>query len=52
MLLLFTGHCVGAGAMLALSHDYRVMRADRGWFFIPIVRLGQSLPQGLLELAK
>jgi enoyl-CoA hydratase/carnithine racemase len=24
------GHAFGAGAMLALAHDFRVMRADRG----------------------
>ena len=38
--------------MLALAHDYRVMREDRGWFFVPIVKLGHTLPEGLLELAK
>jgi Delta3-Delta2-enoyl-CoA isomerase len=26
------GHCFAAGAMLALAHDWRVMRADRGYF--------------------
>ncbi|XP_061188600.1 uncharacterized protein LOC133196755 [Saccostrea echinata] len=25
------GHCFGGGAFLALCHDYRVMRSDRGW---------------------
>ncbi|XP_062581606.1 uncharacterized protein LOC134243364, partial [Saccostrea cucullata] len=25
------GHCFAAGAFLALCHDYRVMRSDRGW---------------------
>lgn len=38
--------------MLALSHDCRVMRGDRGWLFVPIVKLGHTLPVGLLELAK
>ena len=38
--------------MLALSHDHRVMRRDRGWFFVPIVQLGHTLPVGLLDLAK
>src|SRR5262245_57786901 len=31
------GHAFGAGAMLALVHDQRVMRADRGWFCFPEV---------------
>jgi enoyl-CoA hydratase/carnithine racemase len=34
------GHAFGIGAMLALAHDRRVMRADRGWFCLPEVDLG------------
>jgi enoyl-CoA hydratase/carnithine racemase len=29
------GHVFAAGAMLALAHDWRVMRADRGYFCLP-----------------
>jgi enoyl-CoA hydratase/carnithine racemase len=29
------GHAFGAGAMLAMAHDFRVMRADRGYFCFP-----------------
>lgn len=29
------GHAFGAGAMLALAHDYRIMREDRGFFCFP-----------------
>ncbi len=29
------GHVFAAGAMVALAHDYRVMRADRGYFCFP-----------------
>ncbi|MGH2858940.1 MAG: enoyl-CoA hydratase/isomerase family protein [Solirubrobacteraceae bacterium] len=34
------GRVYAAGAMLALAHDLRVMRADRGWFCLPEVELG------------
>ncbi|AHH15934.1 enoyl-CoA hydratase/isomerase family protein [Nocardia nova SH22a] len=34
------GHAFGAGAMLATSQDFRVMRADRGYWCLPEVHLG------------
>jgi Delta3-Delta2-enoyl-CoA isomerase len=37
------GHAFGIGAMLALAHDRRVMRADRGWWCLPEVDLGMQL---------
>lgn len=43
----FNGHAFGAGAMLALSHDHRVMRADRGFWNLPGARLGMPFPAGM-----
>ncbi|MBL1074997.1 enoyl-CoA hydratase/isomerase family protein [Nocardia sp. 2] len=34
------GHAFGAGAMLATSCDFRIMRADRGFWCLPEVHLG------------
>jgi enoyl-CoA hydratase/carnithine racemase len=38
------GHAFAAGAMLALAHDFRAMRADRGYFCFPEIDLGTGLP--------
>jgi enoyl-CoA hydratase/carnithine racemase len=35
-----SGHAFGIGAMLALAHDLRVQRTDRGWFCLPESDLG------------
>ena len=37
------GHAFAAGGMLAVAHDYRVMRADRGYWCLPEVDLGLPL---------
>ena len=37
------GHAFGAGAILALAADQRVMRADRGFFCFPEVDLGMVM---------
>jgi Delta3-Delta2-enoyl-CoA isomerase len=44
------GHTYAAGAMLALAHDQRVMRADRGYFCLPEVDLGIAFTPGMTEL--
>lgn len=44
------GHAFGAGAMLALSHDLSVMRADRGWWCLPEIDLGMFFPPGMNSL--
>jgi enoyl-CoA hydratase/carnithine racemase len=46
------GHTYAAGAMLALCHDYRVMRADRGYFCLPEVDLGIPFTAGMDLLVK
>ncbi|WP_327098844.1 enoyl-CoA hydratase-related protein [Nocardia vinacea] len=44
------GHAFGAGAMLALAHDYRVMRADRGFFCLPEVDVHIPFTAGMAAL--
>jgi enoyl-CoA hydratase/carnithine racemase len=44
------GHAFGAGAILALAHDHRVMHADRGYFCLPEIDLGLSFTPGLAAL--
>ena len=46
------GHAFAAGAMLALAHDYRVMRADRGFFCLPEVDIKIPLAPGMNSLIK
>ncbi|MFO1188334.1 MAG: enoyl-CoA hydratase/isomerase family protein [Alphaproteobacteria bacterium] len=44
------GHAYAAGAVVALAHDYRIMREDRGYFCLPEIDLKVALPSGLLEM--
>lgn len=44
------GHAFGAGAMLALCADHRVMRSDRGFWSLPEVALGMPFPDGMASL--
>ena len=44
------GHTFAAGAMLAISHDVRVMRADRGYWCLPEVDLGMPFTAGMNAL--
>lgn len=46
------GHAFGAGAMLALSCDFAVMRDDRGFFCLPEVSLKMGFTQGMATLLR
>ncbi len=44
------GHAFGAGAMLAIAHDYRVMRTGRGYFCFPEVDIHIPFTPGMNAL--
>jgi Delta3-Delta2-enoyl-CoA isomerase len=46
------GHAFAAGAMLALAHDQRVMRPDRGYFCLPEIDLSLPFTPAMTELIR
>ena len=44
------GHAFGAGAMLGIAHDYRVMRDDRGYYCFPEVDINIPFTEGMAAL--
>jgi enoyl-CoA hydratase/carnithine racemase len=46
------GHAFAAGAILALTCDYRVMRRDRGWICLSEVDAGVPIVPAMMALAR
>ena len=46
------GHAFGAGAMLALCADYRVMRTERGFWSLPEAALNMPFTRGMAALVR
>jgi len=46
------GHAFAAGAFLALTCDYRIMREDRGWFCVSEVDVGVPIGHPMMTLLK
>lgn len=44
------GHAFGAGAMLAMAHDWRLMRSDRGYMCFPEVDISIPFTPGMAAL--
>ncbi|TVU20501.1 hypothetical protein EJB05_36712, partial [Eragrostis curvula] len=45
-----TGHASAGGFLLALCHDYRVMRADRGVLYMSEIDIGLPLPSYFVSM--
>lgn len=46
------GHAFAGGMVLALAHDYRLMRSDRGFLSMNEVLLPSTIPPGMAEVVK
>ena len=44
------GHTFAAGAMFSLAHDFRVMRADRGYWCLPEADINIPFTRGMSAL--
>src|SRR5215211_6362516 len=44
------GHAFGAGSMLGIAHDFRVMRVDRGYYCFPEVDIHIPFTPGMAAL--
>ena len=52
IIILCVGHSFAGGGLLALTHDYRLMKRERGWFSLPEVHLKMEFTKPLMELVK
>ncbi|MCF8570528.1 enoyl-CoA hydratase/isomerase family protein [Gordonia sp. HY002] len=52
VIVAINGHAFGAGAMLALCADYRIMRSDRGFFSLPEAALNMPFTRGMAALVR
>ncbi len=46
------GHCFAGGAMLAIAHDFKVMRSDRGYWCLPEVEINIPFTPGMASLVQ
>lgn len=47
-----TGHASAAGFILAMSHDYVLMRKDRGFLYMSEIDIGLKIPNWFVALVK
>nr|XP_043621704.1 enoyl-CoA delta isomerase 2, peroxisomal-like [Erigeron canadensis] len=47
-----TGHAAAAGLILAMSHDYVLMRRDRGILYMPEIDIGMTLPDYFIAMMR
>ena len=49
---IITGHAVAEGAFIALMHDFRVMRSDKGWLTWPEVHMKLPMTNVMLDVIR
>jgi Delta3-Delta2-enoyl-CoA isomerase len=49
---LLNGHAYAGGMVLALAHDFRIMRVDRGFMCMNEVLLPSAIPAGMMSILK
>ena len=49
---LCVGHVYAAGVFIALAHDCKVMRSDRGWWCLNEIHIKRNFPVALIGMTK